>query len=99
MFGLSEAQMDLVNELLVKPLARSGTRFWVFGSRARGDHRPFSDLDILFESNDPQAGLIGRVKEDLVESDLPFKVDLVDVKDLLEAYKPAALRERVPWPG
>lgn len=64
---------------------------WVFGSRATGRARPYSDLDILLTapprlSWDQRAQLVDAFDA----SELPFKVDLVNVDDL-----GAALSERV----
>jgi predicted nucleotidyltransferase len=46
--GLSEKNFKLVEELALKPLKSVDARGFVFGSRARGKHHPFSDLDILY---------------------------------------------------
>ncbi len=68
---------------------------WVFGSRARGDFKPFSDIDILisFSKNLPSM-LVALIQGTLEESDLPFDVDLVLEEQLLEEYKTSVLRER-----
>lgn len=53
---------------------------YLFGSRARGDHRPDSDIDLLFEiapeadarfSLWDKAGLLGLLKEEL-ETEVDF---------------------------
>ena len=52
---------------------------WAFGSRVSGKARNYSDLDLALITTEP---LSLSLKADLVacfeESDLPFKVDLVD---------------------
>jgi type I restriction enzyme S subunit len=50
-----------------------------FGSRARGSAKPHSDLDLAVLGDDP-LGLhnMAELKEAFEESDLPFKVDIVD---------------------
>ncbi len=68
---------------------------WVFGSRATGRARPFSDLDILLVA--PQR--LSRVQRtDLVDafeaSNLPFMVDVVELADLPSGYADRALAER-----
>jgi predicted nucleotidyltransferase len=52
---------------------------WAFGSRVTGNARQYSDLDLALITDEP---LPLATKADLVacfsESNLPFKVDLVD---------------------
>ncbi len=55
-------------------------RACIFGSRAHGGARRYSDLDLALEWVRPlDPDLIGRIAEALSESDLPYKVDIVDL--------------------
>lgn len=52
---------------------------WVFGSRAVGPAKPHSDLDlVLVGERLLEADTLAAVVEALSESDLPFKVDVLD---------------------
>ena len=52
---------------------------WAFGSRVKWTARQYSDLDLCVISDQPLDGLIsGGLKDDFSESDLPWKVDVVD---------------------
>lgn len=51
--------------------------FYAFGSRVKGTHRKFSDLDICFIEDIPWA-IRARIREDFDQSNLPFLVDIVD---------------------
>ena len=52
---------------------------WAFGSRVDGSARRFSDLDLAVLGDKPiPAGALADLREAFRESDLPFKVDLVD---------------------
>ena len=44
-FGLSEDELNTLAQLVVGPLVGAGAKVWCFGSRARGDHKKFSDID------------------------------------------------------
>ncbi len=46
-FGLTDQQFQILNETLVSPLKSHGARVWIFGSRARGDNKAFSDINIV----------------------------------------------------
>ena len=94
-FGLTEAQWVLVNTLAIEILKKDKGRVWVFGSRARGDHREFSDLDLLYDSSTVTLGTISQIKEHLENSDLPIKVDLVNLRDLANAYKDDVMKNRI----
>lgn len=97
-FGLSNEQFQILNQIVVSPLKSHGATVWIFGSRARGDHKPFSDVDIMYDNKDSTQfpkGFISHLREEIQESRLPFKVDLVDLNEMAESYKSGALAERV----
>jgi predicted nucleotidyltransferase len=58
-------------------LAKYPYSFYAFGSRARGNPKTLSDLDICFFDNIP-SNILLQIEDDFEESDLPYKVDIVD---------------------
>ncbi|SIT65944.1 type I restriction enzyme, S subunit [Ectothiorhodosinus mongolicus] len=57
----------------------SDKKVLVFGSRATGTAKPFSDLDLAILGEDPlPLPLMAAIREAFAESDLPYKVDIVD---------------------
>jgi predicted nucleotidyltransferase len=97
-FGLTPEQFEILNQVVVSPLKSHDATVWIFGSRARGDHKPFSDLDIMYDTKDSTQlpkGFISHLREEIEESRLPFKVDLVDVNYMADSYKSGALADRV----
>ena len=63
--------------IVQKILSRYPYAFYAFGSRARGNPKPLSDLDLCFFDNIP-TNILSHLDEDFEESDLPFKVDVID---------------------
>ncbi len=52
---------------------------WVFGSRATGGARLYSDLDLAIDAGRPLTlDEIANLSEAFRNSDLPYRVDLVD---------------------
>jgi predicted nucleotidyltransferase len=85
--GLSEAEWEFVRARLIEPLNQAGCTVWAFGSRARGDNQRFSDLDILVEHPSLElSALLGELRELLVNSSFPYKLDLVDKKHFARDY-------------
>lgn len=87
---LPEQERELYQEIVRRIVAATDPdKIIVFGSRARGDHRPDSDIDILVikESSEPRykrsRGLYGML------SDIMVGVDIV-------VYTPDEVRE---WQG
>ena len=54
----------------------------LFGSRAKGNFKIGSDIDLAVMNNELQAITIARVLADCAESDLPVAVDIVDFNTL-----------------
>ena len=64
-------------EIVKGILAKYPYTFYAFGSRVKGNPRRFSDLDICFFEDIPWS-IRAHIDEDFDESDLPFKVDVID---------------------
>lgn len=95
MFGLTEKDWAIFNVVCLAPLKKIGARVWIFGSRARGDHRQFSDLDVIYDLPKGAKGPLPEIKDALEESDLTVKVDLVLATELAESYRQGVERDRI----
>ncbi len=61
---------------------------WAFGSRAKGMAKKTSDLDLAILGTEPlDLRTMGDVKDAFSESNLPFKVDVVDWAVTSEAFR------------
>lgn len=95
-FGLDQEQWRLVNDLVIRPLKSQGASVYIFGSRARGDHQKFSDLDVLVEfPTEESLSPLGRIRSAVEDSNLTIKVDIVDMADLAESFRKNVLKDRV----
>jgi type I restriction enzyme S subunit len=69
--------LDIVKTVLSEQLP--GFEVRAFGSRVGGRAARFSDLDLCVMTTEPiEFSLLGRVRDAFSESDLPFKVDVLD---------------------
>ena len=69
---------------------------WAFGSRATRSAKPYSDLDLAIITPAPMSlALSAALTDDFAESDLPFKVDVVDWATSSEAFRKIIERDRV----
>ncbi len=67
---------------------------WAFGSRTKGKSKPYSDLDLVIITEQPMTITeYSQLAEDFSESDLPWKVDIVDwsltssqFKEIIQAH-------------
>lgn len=80
-------------------LKGTGVKARLFGSRARGDARGFSDIDIaLSAAGGPvPRKLVALLSEAFEVSRIPFNVDLVDLYDAGQELKQAVEREGTEW--
>ncbi len=93
--SLSDEELKFLGENVVKPLSSIGYKVWCFGSRARGDGAKFADVDILIEGPGKPRAVISEIEERLIESNFPYKVDLVLEVDLAESYRDSVFADRV----
>jgi predicted nucleotidyltransferase len=84
--ALTEEHRKIVRDILSAHLPE-GVSVRAFGSRVEGRHRPLSDLDLALKGPRPLSfAELADLAEAFSESDLPFKVDLVDLKAAEAAF-------------
>ncbi len=93
---LSPEHYKIVRDILHTLVPERDVR--VFGSRARGDAKPHSDLDLVLLGSELLKGAI-RAQLELAfeESDLPFRVDLVEWDAISPSFRKAIEDECHPF--
>lgn len=96
--GLQLPQRDAAE--LVRLLQEAGVDFArhrpvVFGSRAIGRARRYSDIDVAITGASLCASELAAISEALEESNLPYRVDLVDLTDASDDFRAVALSRAV----
>jgi predicted nucleotidyltransferase len=90
--------LETVRRIVTTALRGQPARVFLFGSRARGDHRGTSDFDVAVLATHPlPRGLLGSIREELEESLVPVPVDLVDLAEASVALREHVLREGREW--
>jgi predicted nucleotidyltransferase len=84
--AITDAEWSIVKDILQKFLPKETV--WAFGSRVRHTHKPFSDLDIVVVNDEPLSiAIMAELSEAFSESDLPWKVDVVDWASISDSFK------------
>lgn len=96
---LNPKHHKIVSDILYEIVPRA--KVLVFGSRAKWSAKDSSDLDLAIDAGRP----LTRKEESTLaeafdESDLPYKVDVVDLHNVSESFKHIILRDGVGfgWP-
>lgn len=92
---ISPEHLEIIKTILNKNLTRLTKKklerpaeVFVFGSRAIGQAKPFSDLDLAINfGHEMSLAIIADLKEDFDNSMLPYPVDIVDLVDVAPDFK------------
>lgn len=73
-------------------------RIYLFGSRARGTHSPFSDIDIAVDAGQPLSRVvIDEAKSIMQASNIMYHIDVVDMNRVPDEMREAILKEGILW--
>lgn len=82
----------MINEFL------PNTKIYAFGSRVNNTAQKYSDLDLALDVGEPIGLLIlSNLEESFSESDIPYKVDLVDFQRVTEEFQNIILTTGEQW--
>lgn len=89
-FGLTDLEFLFINEKLILPLKEKKAKVFLFGSRANGKFKKFSDIDLFYVPSADRAipaNFIYKLLSEVEESSFPYKIDLVNYFELASSYK------------
>ncbi len=91
---ITPTQWQIVKDILQKYVPQY--EVWAFGSRVKMTARPYSDLDLAIITQHPLPLMISAaLNEAFSESDLPWKVDIVDWADTSPSFRILIEQEKV----
>ncbi|MEA2776845.1 MAG: type restriction enzyme subunit [Acetobacteraceae bacterium] len=94
MLDLSPRDLAIVRDILRKHIP--DYEVWAFGSRTKGTSRRYSDLDLAIITDAPLSLQVrGDMAEDFSESDLPFRVDILDWATTQDYFRRIVEQDRI----
>lgn len=92
---LTDEQLSLLQTILREHLSHE-THVWLFGSRATGKAKPYSDIDLAIDTGKPLSlDRLAKMADAFESSALPYKVDIVDWHAIDDNFRAIIMRERV----
>ena len=89
---IQSAHLKIVLAILAKYVSEH--EIWAFGSRVDGKPKKHSDLDLVIKTDSRLAnGIMANLRNAFSESDLPFKVDIVDWSRISDNFKTIILNK------
>ncbi len=85
MVDLEEKYIFFIKSILDKYL--KDYELFLFGSRAKGNARKYSDIDIAISANDFSEEIKNQITFELENSTLPYKVDIADLNNISKTFK------------
>ena len=97
---VSERALASVKRIVLDHVRDYPVDVYLFGSRARRDANDLSDIDVaLLPRGEFPIGVLSRLQEALEESTVPYRVDVVDLRQTSAAFRARVLQEGVQWAG
>jgi len=73
-------------------------KIYLYGSRAKGTHAQWSDIDLALDAGCKLDQLeVGEARDMLEASNMPYKVDVVDINSVSQNLRDEILKDRVLW--
>ncbi len=96
---MDEAEVhDIVRAIVSRYLDLKQTYVFLFGSRADGTAQRVSDYDIgLYRGEEIPAHVLGQIRADLSDSNIPVNVDIIDFSTVRPSFKHVSLQHIQIW--
>ena len=96
MIDMTNKYMTELSAIIKKYLPH--TKIFVYGSRARGDFKEGSDIDIALDTGATiDLSIFSNITYDIDESNVPILVDLIDVHAVSEKFLHVIQKDWKEW--
>lgn len=94
----SKIKSEILNQIF-SVLDKNSVKVILFGSHASGQNNNFSDIDIGLTTNKKLDldRAISEIRSKLMESNIPYKIDLVNLDRANAEFKEIALKGHEIW--
>lgn len=93
---LTRSLKGQIRETIRKYLPAADCQIFIFGSRVTGENQPFSDLDVgILAPKIIPGHLMVKIQEELENSRIPFKIDIVDFQKVSDPFRELALKNLI----
>lgn len=98
MIDITQSELALVQNILRGKLPAA--KVWVFGSRAKGNTRRGSDLDLVIDNGEPlPSSLTAHLADAFEEAPLAYRVDIVDLHGITPEFRALIDAHKIALPG
>lgn len=94
----SQHDLQVVRQIVLTGLQEYPVEVLLFGSHATGRAGRTSDIDVaILPQEKLPVGLLSQLREQLESSNVPYRVDLVDLTETDETFRQRVLLEGILW--
>jgi predicted nucleotidyltransferase len=96
MENIDKATQEKIINLIVALIPDA--KIYLFGSRARGTHRQWSDIDLALDAGVILPNVrIGEVSDVLAATNMPYKVDVLDFQNISPEMREIIKKDMQVW--
>ena len=89
-----ESSLELLKNIVKDVFKGEDVMVVLFGSRSRGDYLDTSDMDLgILPKGEVQKGKVALFRERIENSNIPYKVDVVDLSQASKEFTDGVLKE------
>lgn len=90
--------LERVKEIVFQFIPNDQAHVYLYGSWARGEERPSSDIDVgIHPLQTLSPSLFSELSEALEESEVPYRVEVVNLNETSEEFCRRVFQEGIRW--
>ena len=95
---MQQMYLDRLRQTVLQFMAGEPAEVYLFGSWARGEQRPGSDVDLAVEYRGPSnAAKIAALRDWREGTTIPYRVDVVEMQQASEALLAQIRKDGIKW--